>query len=208
MKKQKQQVKQTVDSIEAIKDLGSEVKKTADDAVKGAVSDLWKQMLGKGEYAQVEAKEGKKQGELKPGEELDLRAEKKVVHIEPGIDYVREVIHGERKIEAKESHETKVKIQEILIEIKKLTASSKELEIQFKDVTIEQIPEGAGKYHSNFVEWVLVMIRSARERVDHAVTWTSALKGKKNQKQYWSLFKKHGTSFGLSGERVVATQVG
>lgn len=207
MKKQKQNINQTVDSIEAIKDLGSEIKKEADDALKGAVSDLWKQMLGKGEYAQTETKD-KKQGELKPGEELDLRTEKKYVNIEPGLNYTREVIHGERKIEAKENHETKIKIQEILIEIRKLTASSKELEIQFKDVTIEQIPQGAGKYHSNFVEWVLVMVRSARERVDHAVTWTGALKGKKNQKQYWSLFKKHGTSFGLSGERVVATQVG
>lgn len=208
MKKQKQHPKQTVDSIEAIKDLGSEVKKTADDALKGAVSDLWKQMLGKGEYSQAGSKDVRKQGDLKPGEELNLREEKKTVYVEPGVDYAREIIHGERKIEAKENQETKIKIQEILIEIKKLTASSKELEIQFKDISVEQIPQGAGKYHSNFVEWVLVMIRSARERVDHAVTWTGAIKGKKNQKQYWSLFKKHGTSFGLSGERMVATQVG
>lgn len=204
MKKQKQHNKQTVDSIEAIKDLPNEFKKSVvGNLGTGLISGLWEQMLNPNPKS-----EQKQSGDLKPGEELNLREEKKVVYVEPGIDYSREVIHAERKIEAKENHETKIKIQEILIEIKKLTASSKELEIQFKDVTIEQIPAGAGKYHSNFVEWVLSMIRSARERVDIAVTWTTALKGKKNQKQYWSLFKKHGTSFGLSGERVVATQVG
>lgn len=211
MKKQKHVVKQFVDQnpIEAFKDIGGTAKKATDEAVKGAVSDLWKQMLGKGEYAQTEAKDEKVQGELKPGEELDLRREKKVQAIEPGIDYAREIVHSERKIRAEESHESKMRMQEIIIEIKKLTKSSQELSAQFKDIEkIDYIPANAGKYHANFVEWVLSMVRSARERVDNAITWTTAIKGKKKQKQYWSLFKKHGTSFGLSGERVVSTQVG
>lgn len=211
MKKQKQKAIQTVDSIEAIKDIPTSVKKTAEEAVKGGVSDLWKQMLGRGEFAQAEDEDEneKVQGELKPGEELDLRREKKLQTIEPGIDYAREIVHAERKIQAETSQETKVRIQEIIIEIKKLTNSSKELAVQFKDIEkMEQIPTNAGKYHANFVEWILSMVRSARERVDNAVSWTTALKSKKNQKQYWSLFKKHGTSFGLSGERVVAQQVG
>jgi len=216
MKKQKQKVTQTVDSIEAIKDLPRSIKKTAADEGKKIVADIWKQFLDpnpKNEQSSTQENQTvnaqKKQGELAPGEEVDLRQEKKLAHVEPGIDYVREIVHAERKIQAENSHETKVRIQEIIVEIRRLTNSSKELAIQFKDVEkMEHVPSNAGKYHTNFVEWVLSMIRGAREKVDNALSWTSTLKSKKSQRQYWHLFKKHGTSFGLSGERVVSTQVG
>ncbi len=204
MKKQKQ-VKQTVDSIEAIKDLPNQVKNTLiDEAGKGLISDLWSQMLGSKDIHQGEPQEG----ELKAGEEISLRKEKRVQNIEPGINYAAEIIHAEKRIHAQSEQQTKARIQEILIEIKKLTVSSKELQMEFKQVAMEEVPKEAGKYHTAFVEWILSLIRSARERVDAAVSWTSVMKSKKSQKQYWSLFKKHGTSFGLSGERIVATQVG
>ncbi len=205
MKKQKP-IKQSIDSIEAIKELPKDVKNTFfEQAGKDLLSDLWSQMLGTKEIHQAKTRSG----DLKPGEEISLKEEKKLLPVEPGIEYARTIIHAEKRTEVREQQETKARIQEILIEIKKLTSSSKELTIEFKDVEkLDTIPAGAGKYHTNFVEWVLSMIITARKRVESAVNWTQALKGKKNQKQYWSLFKKHGTSFGLSGERVVATQVG
>lgn len=212
-KKQKRRTIQTEDSIEALKGLPSSVRKTVAQEGKNVVSDIWKQMLHPDALPQNEAKpqrtQVQKSGDLKPGEELSLKEEKQLQAIEPGINYSREIIHAERKIQAENTHETKVRIQEIIIEIKKLTKSSKELSIQFKDIEkMEQLPANAGKYHANFVEWVLSMVRSARERVDNAISWTSAMKSKKSQRTYWNLFKKHGTSFGLSGERTVATQVG
>ena len=204
MKKQKN-VRQTVDSIEAIKELPKEVKNTLfDQAGKDLLSDLWSQMLGAKEAHQTPSKGG----DLKPGEEINLKQEVKAA-VEPAINYAREIIHAEKQVEVEDQRETKARIQEILVEIKKITASSKELAIEFKDVEkLDTIPANAGKYHANFVEWVLSMIVTARKRVESAVSWTNAMKSKKNQRQYWSLFKKHGTSFGLSGERVVATQVG
>lgn len=204
MKKQKV-IKQTVDSPEYIKSIPSEIRKSlVEELGKGLMSDVWTQFLG-GEATQ---KKSPRTGDLEPGREINLKEEKKVQAVEPGINYAREIIHAERKVQAENEQQTKARIQEILIEIKKLTSSSKELQIEFKDVAMEQIPQGAGKYHTAFVEWMLSLIRSARERVDSAVSWTNTMKSKKGQRQYWSLFKKHGTSFGLSGERVVATQVG
>lgn len=211
MKKTKQKIVQTVDSIEAIKSLPGEAAKAAAVEGKNLITGLWKQALRPDLLPQDEAKDPQK-GELKPGEELDLRKkaeQPQLLHVEAGINYAREIVHAEKKVQAQEQHQTKVRIQEILVEIKKLTKSSSELAVQFKNVqNLEYVPQDAGKYHANFVEWVLSMLRSARERVDNAASWTSALKSKKNQKQYWNLFKKHGTSFGLSSERVVATQVG
>ena len=92
-----------------------------------------------------------------------------------------------------------------------LAASSKELEIQFKDVVVEQRIVKPGKYHQSFFEWMLIIVKTARMRVEDAGTWLSVMHGKKNKRHsqnYWQMFKKHGTTFGLSNERVVATQTG
>lgn len=203
MKKQKA-VKQTIDSPEYVKSIPSEIKNTlVDELGKGMISDFWEQILGSKNDAQKQAKSG----DLQPGQEIDFKREKTVL-VESGISYSREIIHAEKKIQAQSEQKDRARIQELLIEIKALIGKSKELQIEFKDVQVEQIPQSAGKYHTAFVEWVLSLIRSARERVDTAVSWTNAMKSRKGQKQYWSLFKKHGTSFGLSSERVVATQVG
>jgi len=196
--KKKQISRQTVDSIEAIKDIPNEVKKTVTEAGKGVVTDLWEQILGSNEKPQPT----QKRGDLKQGEELVLQ------RVEPAIDYAREIVQGERNIRAKESHEVKIRIQEIQIELKKITKTSRELEVEFKDVVMETLPVSPGKFHLNFFEWVLSQLRRARMRIEDSAHWTSVLKSKKSQRQYWSLFKKHGTSFGLSGERIVATQTG
>jgi hypothetical protein len=82
------------------------------------------------------------------------------------------------------------------------------LQIEFKEVAIEQRIVNPGKYHTSFFEWVLSAIRIARMKVEDSGAWLSASKGKKAKKDYWQMFKKHGTTFGLSNERVVATQTG
>lgn len=211
MKKPKQKAVQTEDSIEALNRIPDAFIKAFADEGKKAISDAWKKQLiphSKNEQEQNPEHQSTKSGELKPGEEVDL-TERKLQAIEPAINYIQEILHAERNVRVKGDQETKVKIQEIMIQIKELTKSSKELAVQFKDIEkTEYVPQNAGKYHSNFVEWVLSMVRSARERVDNALSWTNALKSKKSQRTYWNLFKKHGTSFGLSGERVMATQTG
>lgn len=201
----KKQHRQTVDSIEAIKDLPGEFKKSlVDDMGKGLISDLWTQMLG----AEDIHKKTAKSGDLKPGEELQLQKREKLQRIEPAINYARELIQAEKFIASKNKNEIKVQIQEILVELRKISKSSKELEVEFKDVSIEAMPVNPGKFHLNFFEWVLSQIRRARMRIEDSAHWVGVVKSKKSQRQYWKLFKKHGTSFGLSGERVVATQTG
>lgn len=211
MKKPKQKIIQTEDSIEALKGLPGSAKKVFTEQGKNVVNDIWRQMLRPDSMPESKANQPQRQaqkgGDLKPGEELNLK--EKLKAIEPAINYIQEIVHAERKVRTQDEHETKVRIQEIMFEIKKLTKSSKELAIEFKDIEkMEYVPQNAGKYHANFVEWVLSMVRSARERVDNAISWTNTLKSKRSQRTYWNMFKKHGTSFGLSGERVVATQAG
>lgn len=193
---------------------GAETVVKASQALVSELQEDWKvsmrQMLGVKESATREAE--KVEGELKEGEAISFSKTKKEknAHIEPAIDYKREIIHAETVNLRHESQELRQRLTEIQTELKKITESSKELEVSFRDVTKEtlNVTVEPGKYHVNFFEWVLATIQNARVRIESAATWINAISAKKSRKDYWSLSKKHGTSYSLSSERVVAQQVG
>lgn len=108
-------------------------------------------------------------------------------------------IHGEQKI-------IKDRVQDIMNELKMLAKSSKTMEVIFKQVATEQMPVNPGQYHINFFEWLLVVIKNARRKIDEGASWLAMFSSKKSQKKYWNMAKKHGTTFSLSSERTVATQ--
>ena len=66
-----------------------------------------------------------------------------------------------------------------------------------------------GIYHVNFFERLRSILKVLREQIDDSRTWL-ALSAQRKQKKlgYWGMFKKHGTSFGLSNERSIATSAG
>jgi hypothetical protein len=218
LKKQpKPQVKSTFKNpLEALGNLtGSAAQTFSKDVAKAGVDDLWKQILGKYENNQ----QSQTSGDLKEGQELDLSSlshNKKQESLQkpdsaPGIDYHRDIVHGSETLSRKENQEMSVQIQQIIVELKRLAATSQELEIQFRDVIVEQRITKPGKYHQSFFEWMLIILKTARMRVEDAGAWLSLMKNKKGKKQtqnYWSMAKKHGTSFSLNNERGVATQTG
>ena len=197
--------KETIkDSFETEGGIVSQVKKTA----RQELSEDWRiamqQMLGIRENDAGE----KASGELNEGEEIIFPKKEKKVDIEPGINYFKEIIHAETTINRKDESHLEAKIQEIVIELKKLSESSKELQLEFKDITVARLPVKPGKYHLNFFEWMLVTIQNARMRIEDSAAWIGVIAGKKGKKDYWTLVKSQGTNFMLSGERVAATQTG
>lgn len=192
------------DQVERAKSLPQSISDSLfDDLLKKTPDSLWKQVVG-GENRHDAS------GDLKEGEEIDLKGHKKEEpqHVEPAYNYAERVLDGEKRIHAEDSREIQVKIEEIMIELKKVVESSKELQVEFRQVAVEQAPSKPGKYHLNFVEWLLENVRQIRLRIEDSGAWLAAFKSKKDKKQYWNMFKKHGTSFALTNERNVATQVG
>ncbi|GEM_PF-421317 len=209
-------------------DLGSGIASSVHhDLVQEGRKDFFEQLLGLGDFESNRS--FKLSGELIEGQEFDLKVyeeegkklrenqeakhagkepEKAKKDIEPGINYFSEIIHGEKRISKEYEGTVESKIQEIIVELRRLISSSAQLQVEYKEIVMEQRAVKAGKYYVNFFEWLLTVIRSARMKVEDSGAWLSAMKGKKGQKGYWSQFKKHGTSFGLSNERVVATQTG
>jgi hypothetical protein len=175
------------------------------DLAKGSINDLLRQ-IGAEDLVHAQTK-----GEMHEGEEIDLKKKEKKEqpkHVEPAYNYAERIIHGEGRIHAEDSREIAVKIEEIMIELKKIVEGSKELQVEFMQVTIEQAPKKPGKYHLNFVEWLLQNVMQIRLRIEDSSAWLAMFKSKKDKRKYWNMFKKHGTTFGLSNERNVSTQVG
>lgn len=208
-KKKKQPKPHYVNPFEAIEDIGKGIAtQTRDQFTEGAKGAIKQVLFGA--------------GDLKPGQEFDVKAheekkkiEKEVHNVEPGINYVGEILHSHENKRSEETQELKKDIQQLIMEIKSLAGASKELEHSVIEAT--QTVVNPGKYHKSFFKWVFSVIQDARAKIDSAGSWLSAMKGKQQkgmqmgkQKKtnYWDLAEKHGSSFTLSGERAVASQVG
>ncbi len=187
--------------IEAVGNLTQAVASSVAGESQEIMKGIWDQFLGTGETSQN--REG---GELTEGEELILS--KKKEYIDPGIDWRREIVNGSERAIRQENQTIQYQIEQIVMELKKISETSQDLKIEFAKVTMETVPQNAGSYHLNFFEWMLSTLQAARQRVESSRNWLSVMTSKKGKQGYWNMFKKHGTTFGLSNERVVATQVG
>lgn len=204
----KRKTRQFIDQnpIESVRDIaGGVAGSLKNDVASKSLESFWKQFLGQ----KTEQPQEHFSGDLTPGVEIDIRETIKAIErVEPGLDYHREVKTAEIRIVRENEGELQKKIAQIQFELKKLVQSSRELQVIFKEVTVETAPVKPGKYHLHFLEWLLSIIRQARLKVDESKSWLATAYQKRAKKQYWAMFKKHGTSFGLSSERVVSTQTG
>lgn len=201
--------------IEALRGIPGGAVKSLASLAKDTVSlDQWKTYLGLGSQ---EKPQEKLSGDLSEGQELNLKGlnkrkeKERILDIDPGINYRDEILNREKRVSHRMLSETQSKIEQILDELKKIVATTKELQVQFREVAVEQITVKPGRYHESFFEWMLSIVRSARAKVEDSGAWLSAAKGKHAKKgMYWTNAdeKVGGTSFSLSSERVVATQTG
>ena len=180
------------------------------DLLKSGTRNMWEQILGRYEKQQRSFS-----GEVQESEELNISAlndNKKEapqkLDVAPGIDYHREILQYREVSGVRQTREMEQKIEEVLFELKRLVNSSTVLQAEFREITMEQAPALPGTYHLSFLEWILQIIKAARIKVEDSGSWLVTLTSKRSKRQYWSMFKKHGTTFGLSNERVVATQTG
>jgi hypothetical protein len=220
--------------LEAIKSIGSELSDSVvNDLAKGGAGDFFRQLLGdnfgsspkqpsekildkgKKQLEQLDPRAGavelfnaKQHGKAETHPQKKQSVEKPKAHAEASIDYHREVVKSSERASRVEVRDLNEKIQQITIELRRLISSSKVLQMEFAEVSVEQTPTNVGEYHVNFLEWMLIVIKSAREKVEDSGAWLNTIKGKSGKKGYWGMFKKHGTTFGLSNERAVSTQTG
>jgi hypothetical protein len=118
--------------------------------------------------------------------------------VRAAMNYGADILHPGERERHQENREIVYRMQEIQVEIQQLVASYQTLEITFKDVVIAQTPRNVGKYHINFLDFVLKLLQDTRKQIDDSGAWLGTMKGKMG---YWDMAKSHGTSFTQSNER-------
>lgn len=180
-----------------------------------AITDLWNEMVGG--YGKKIAEQvsllGSSEVSMEEGMSFDLsqtseKAEEPQAVTEAFREYVRDVKNADIAPEKQKDAHIERKVEEIRIELKQLMKESKQLEATFKSIQVEQKIVNAGTYHENLFDVIRGLIKIARAKVQEGISWAGTAKGKKQQKEYWNMFQKHGTTFGMSHERTVATQTG
>ncbi len=193
---------------------------------KGEWDNLWKGVLKSGTQDIVEASASTFTEQvfapilgitLEEGQATSLK-QKRVEKVEkqenkPAVtsehmEYFRTVNNADRIGETRTEQQMRSAVDQIRMEIQKLMKTSRLVEQTVKDATADQAPIRPGKYHINFFEFVLSVIKDATAKLEDTVSFGAVFQSKKQQSKYWSKVKTSGTSFQLSGERTVATQTG
>ena len=175
---------------------------------KESMRNLWKEF-----FDTLDTDKSHTAGEMTAGNEIvfkqntenkkNVQKERQSEHIArpdvlAGIDYRAEIVHGSERKANQENRELLHHVQEVQAEIKRLISSYKALEIEFRDVTMSQ-PTAVGVYHTNFLDFVLAAVRTARIRIEDSASWLGAMKVKLGQQ---------GVPYAQSNERSIATQAG
>ena len=113
-----------------------------------------------------------------------------------------------KRNEQKIYQETSMVLQRLKEQVTILEKSNKGLVAEMSKVKVEQVPEKSGIYYIRFLEWLLTIVRQMRMKVEDGRAWLATFTQKKNKMGYWKMYKKHGTTFGLSQERSLSTQTG
>ncbi|PIV09696.1 hypothetical protein COS31_01520 [Candidatus Roizmanbacteria bacterium CG02_land_8_20_14_3_00_36_15] len=115
----------------------------------------------------------------------------------------------EKELVKKQIKELTEQIKQEIILIKKAdTALSSDLK-EIESLTLQAVPEKPGIYHIRFLEIILRVLKSIREKIGESRTWLSAMisRKKKRGSLFLNLSKKKGTQYSLSQELQSARSV-
>lgn len=181
--------------LEALGSVPSGVGKSTVSEVSRIGADIFTSLLGSTPQS----------GELRPNEAIELgkpqeqppQAEPQPMRVEaypkPNVDVIE--------------METRKQLDAIRQELKALVASLKNLHQEVQTAVSQEVVN-PGIYHINFFEQLKTFIKVLRQQIEDSRVWLQAFSTRKKKLGYWGMFKKHGTTFGLSSERSLATSAG
>lgn len=114
----------------------------------------------------------------------------------------------DRIVLEKKQHELESVVQQLQLEVKKLTVATSELDSNLSHATMENIPE-ANEYQVSFLLRLKNLVIAFRRNINEASCWLDTYSAKKNKKQknsnYWKNLKtKSGLKYLMSDEHSAA----
>lgn len=180
----------TKNPIETLSDLGSSTVKSAADEFKKIGSGMFDQFFGespsdekKSEYPQIN-QEGLKKSKKQEFKIFNYNEYYETEVIKRQIKELTELIKNE------------------IAMIKKADNSLLNEVTDIQKISLESLPTTPGIYHVRFLEIVLNILKTLRQKIGESRTWLQALVSKKKKRGSAFLIrsKKQGTSYSLSQE--------
>jgi len=192
--------------LESLKDIGaSSGKSIKEDLLKQGSEEFFKQMFG--------APEPKKfSGDIQPGETVELTEifagkQEEIVKQKGQIALERRLVEEERILVDKKTGELRLQLHAISLEVYELAKSTQGLAEEVK-VAAMQAPVEPGEYHVVFFEKLLEFIQSFRKKIEDAGLWLHAGNKRAERKNYWTMYKKKGSSFLLAPDHYLQRSAG
>lgn len=191
--------------IESLKDLGGDFGSQTGDLLKETSEDFFRELMG------IPAPQNRS-GEIKAGESVEMAAvisgkEEENKKLKAQIVLERNLAGEESRLAQEKMNELRVQLQAITIEIGKLAASTGNLATQ-TEIAMVEMPQNPGIYHVIFFEKVLEFLQSFRQKIDQAAVWLQSTNKRSQKKNYWSMYKKKGSSFLLSPDHYLQRSAG
>ncbi len=205
-KKKAQTLRTKQNVLESLKDLGTSAAGQATDLLKTTSEDFFKELVG------IRPAQVKKSGEIEAGQEVLLsevlsgQAEENK-KLRAQISLERQLSSDEKRLSQEKSNQLRVQLQALMAEVAKVSVSTQTLAEETKIAMIEA-PAEPGIYHIIFFQKVLEFLVSFRKKIEEASVWLSASNRRAEKKNYWSMYKKKGSSFLLSPDHYLQRSAG
>ena len=177
------------------------------EETKSTSDEFFRQLLGQQKVIQE-----KRSGEVPMGQVLQMNEimngqQEKNNQLEEQIFFERRLFSEEKQQTTKKLDELRVRLHAIQAEATKLVASTQNLTEEVK-IAVMQGSSKASEYQINFYESIISMVASFRKKIDSAVVWLQGSNKRAEKKNFWSQYKKKGSSFLLSGESYTQRSAG
>jgi hypothetical protein len=205
--KKKSQIKITRQNVlESLKDLGTGTVNQTGDLLKSTSEDFFKELLG------MSRPQVKRSGELSAGSSIQMGEvmsgeEEENKKLRAQISLERQLSADAQRLSQEKSQELRVQLQALTSEVAKVAQSTGNL-AEATQVAMIQAPANPGVYHIIFFEKVLEFLQSFRKRIDEASVWLGSSNKRAEKKNYWSMYKKKGSSFLLSPDHYLQRSAG
>lgn len=205
-KKKAQQLRTKQNVLESLKDLGIGAGSQTGDFLKNTSEDFFRELMG------FPAPKIKRSGEIAVGESLQMNEvlsgkEEENAHLKAQISLERQLSTDERRVSQEKSNDLKLQLQALMQEVQKVAESTQNL-AEVTQVTMMTAPIEPGVYHITFFQNVLEFLQSFRKKIDYTAAWLQSSNKRAEKKNYWSMYKKKGSSFLLSPDHYLQRSAG
>lgn len=192
--------------VESLKGIGGSVGKSLKNDLLGPTSEQFFDQI----FGPRQAK--KYSGEINAGESIEMGdvfsgKDEENKKLRAQISLERTLAQEEKSLVEKKANELRVQLQALTQEVMQLANSTQNVSEELKVAAIHA-PANPGIYHVIFFEKLLEFLKSFRKKIDSASVWLHAVNKRAEKKNYWSMYKKKGSSFLLAPDHYLQRSAG